>query len=99
MNTFQLKGFIYGEPRLFGSGDKTVCKALIKTEKSFINVVAFKEMSRILHSHTKGEEIHCQGSIKSGSYEKDGKKIYTQDLVVEKVYGFQQKNEIDDWMK
>ena len=39
MNRFELKGAIYGEPRLYGSGEKTVCKALVKAEKSFINVM------------------------------------------------------------
>ena len=65
----------------------------------FINVVAFTENSRVLYSHAKDEEIHCEGYIKSGSYEKDGRKVYTQDLVIEKFYGIKKKNEIEDWMK
>jgi single-stranded DNA-binding protein len=99
VNRFELKGAIYGEPRLYGSGEKTVCKALVKAEKSFINVTAFAEMSRILHSHAKGEDIHCEGRVQSGSYEKEGKKIYTQDLVIEKIYGVTKKNDIEDWMR
>lgn len=99
INTFQIKGVLYAEPRLFGSGEKTVCKALIKTKKNFINVVAFTENSRVLYSHAKDEEIHCEGYIKSGSYEKDGRKVYTQDLVIEKFYGIKKKNEIEDWMR
>lgn len=100
MNRFEIKGTVYGEPRLYGSGEKTVCKALVKAEKSFINVVAFKENSRILHSFIKDETLHCEGTIKSGSYEKDGKKIYTQDLIIEKFYDvISKKNDIEDWLK
>jgi single-strand DNA-binding protein len=99
MNRFEIKGTVYGEPRLYGSGEKTVCKALVKAEKSFINVVAFSENSRVLYSFSKDETLHCEGRIQSGSYEKEGKKIYTQDLVIEKFYGITKKNDIEDWMK
>lgn len=97
MNKFILKGEVYGEPRLYGGGEKTVCKALVKTEKSYINVTAFGELSRILYSTTKGEQIDIEGRIQSGSYEKDGKKIYTQDLVVEKFKN--RGSELDEWLK
>ena len=97
MNKFMIKGEIYGEPRLYGGGEKTVCKALVKTEKSYINVTAFGELSRILYSMTKGEPIDIEGRIQSGSYEKDGKKIYTQDLVVEKFKN--RGSELDEWLK
>jgi hypothetical protein len=97
MNQFKLKGTIYGEPRLYGSGEKTVCKALIKAEKSLISITAFKELSRVLYSMAKDEPIEVEGRIQSGSYEKDGKKIYTQDLVIER---FKNRNsELDEWMK
>ena len=99
MNRFEIKDTVYGEPRLYGSGEKTVCKALIKSEKSFINVVAFSDYSRVLHSFGKDEEIHCEGYIKSGSYEKDGRKVYTQDLVISKIYGYKKKDDIEDWLK
>lgn len=34
---------------------------------------------------TDGEQIAVNGSIRTGSYEKDGRKIYTVDVVVEKI--------------
>lgn len=97
MNQFKLKGIVYGEPRLYGSGEKTVCKALIKADKSFISITAFRELSRVLYSMNKDEEIEVIGKIQSGSYEKEGKKIYTQDLVVEKFIN--KDDDIADWMK
>jgi single-stranded DNA-binding protein len=51
----------------------------------------------VLYSIAKDEPIEVEGRIQSGSYEKDGKKIYTQDLVVER---FKNRNsELDEWMK
>lgn len=97
MNKFMLKGEIYGEPRLYGSGEKTVCKALVKVEKNFINVTAFGELSRILYSTTKGEPIEVEGRVQSGSYEKDGKKVYTQDLIIERFKN--RGSELDEWLK
>lgn len=34
---------------------------------------------------TDGEHVSVYGQLKSGSYEKDGKKIYTLDVVVDKI--------------
>jgi len=34
----------------------------------------------------KGDRVIVMGRVKSGSYEKDGKKIYTTDFVADRVY-------------
>lgn len=34
----------------------------------------------------KGDRVLCYGRVKSGSYEKDGKKIYTTEFVADRIY-------------
>ena len=39
----------------------------------------------------KGTPAVFEGYTSSGSYEKDGKKIFTQDMIVSKIYFFENK--------
>lgn len=52
----------------------------------FISCVAFgktaENMDRYVH---KGDKIGIIGHIQTGSYEKDGRKIYTTDVIVEET--------------
>lgn len=57
-------------------------------EKStdFIRCNAFGSTAEILGKYAgKGKQIAIEGNIKTGSYEKDGVKHYTQDVQVERV--------------
>lgn len=50
----------------------------------FISCVAFgKTAENISQYFGKGSDIVVRGSIKTGSYEKDGRKVYTTDIWVE----------------
>lgn len=50
----------------------------------FINCVAFGKQGEFAEKYLrKGMKIAVEGRIQTGSYEKDGKKIYTTDVVVE----------------
>ena len=50
----------------------------------FINCVAFGKNGEFAEKYLKkGTKIAVEGRIQTGSYEKDGKKIYTTDIVVE----------------
>ena len=52
----------------------------------FIGCVAFGRTAELLGKYfPKGKEILAEGRIQTGSYEKDGKKIYTTDVVLERV--------------
>lgn len=67
-------------------------------ETAFIRCKAFgrqaESMSEGLH---KGSQVGITGHISTGSYEKDGRKIYTTDVVVDKVtYADGGKKEKDD---
>ena len=55
-------------------------------DADFINCVAYGKQAEALSKYLeKGSSIAIEGHIQTGSYEKDGKKVYTTDVVVEKV--------------
>lgn len=54
-------------------------------EADFLNCVAFAKGAEFAQKHlTKGTRIAVEGRIQTGSYEKDGQKVYTTDIVVER---------------
>lgn len=53
------------------------------TAHAYAPVVWFNEDTE--DTVTDGEHISVYGQLRSGSYEKDGKKVYTLDVVVDKI--------------
>lgn len=52
----------------------------------FISCVAFGKTAEFIEKYTKkGMKVEIVGRIQTGSYEKDGKRIYTTDVVVEEA--------------
>lgn len=52
----------------------------------FINCVAFGKTAEFLEKYgKKGTKFIVEGRIQTGSYEKDGKKVYTTDIAIESV--------------
>ena len=52
----------------------------------FINCVVFDKKAEVLQKYThKGFKIAVIGRIQTGSYEKDGRKIYTTDVIVNEI--------------
>lgn len=63
-------------------------------QADFISCVAFNKTAEILNKHVKkGQKIAVLGEIRTGSYEKDGKKVYTTDVVVSEFEFASSKNE------
>lgn len=57
-----------------------------KYESDFISCVAYQHNAEMINKYfSKGNGILVEGHIQTGSYEKDGKKVYTTDVVVERV--------------
>lgn len=57
-----------------------------KYESDFISCVAYQHNAEMINKYFgKGNGILVEGHIQTGSYEKDGKKVYTTDVVVERV--------------
>lgn len=62
--------------------------AIDKTNKEadFIRVTCFgKTAENVARYKKKGEWIAVKGHISTGSYEKDGKRIYTMDVIVDRA--------------
>lgn len=61
-------------------------------ETDFINCVAYGKTAELIDKYLdKGSQIAIEGKIQTGSYEKDNKKIYTTDLVVERLTFLEKK--------
>ena len=56
-----------------------------KDEADFISCIAFGKQGEFAEKYlSKGMKIAVEGRIQTGSYEKDGRKVYTTDVVVER---------------
>ncbi len=59
----------------------------------FINCVAFGKTGEFAEKFLKkGTKVNVVGSIRTGSYEKDGRTVYTTDVVVEEHYFAESRN-------
>lgn len=73
------------------TGTMTVAKFTVAVDRAskdkgadFINVVAFgANADNIVKYFGKGQRIALRGRIQTGSYEKDGQKVYTTDVILE----------------
>lgn len=60
----------------------------------FINVVAFGKVAELMEKYApKGKKLLIEGRWQTGSYEKDGKKVYTNDCVIESLEFLDSKKE------
>lgn len=64
-----------------------------KNDTDFINIVAWEKTAEFINKYfSKGKKIAINGRIKTGSYEKDGKKVYTFDVIVGQVFFCESNN-------
>lgn len=57
-----------------------------KGEADFIRITAFGKTAEIVERYTgKGRQLAVIGRINTGSYEKDGQKVFTQDVIADRV--------------
>ena len=55
-----------------------------KKETAYIRCTAFGKLAELADSYfQKGVKIAVSGRIKTGSYEKDGQKVYTTEIIVQ----------------
>lgn len=96
MNSSILIGRLTKDPEVrYTNSDKAVCKVVVavdrfsngKKEADFIPVTIFgKQAESLAKYQKKGNRIGVQGSIRTGSYEKqDGTKVYTTEVVANMV--------------
>ena len=72
-----------------------------KDETDFVNYVAFGKTAELLEKYTqKGSKLLIQGRLQIGSYEKDGIKRQTADVIVENIefIGGNKQNKESDFL-
>lgn len=91
MNKVILKGRVTRDPdiRQTTNGELmaryTVAVDRYNSDADFIPCVAFRKSAEFARNYLhKGKEILVEGSIKTGSYEKDGHTVYTTDVIVDR---------------
>ena len=67
-------------------------------ETDFVNCVVYGQLAETIGKYfKKGSKILIEGRLQTGSYEKeDGTKVYTTDIVVEKINFVEAKKEIKE---
>jgi single-strand DNA-binding protein len=94
MNSVNLIGRLTNETALKYSASGTailkntlaVNRKFKKDETDFINILAFKQTAELIANHlSKGDQLGIEGHIQTGSYDKDGQKIYTTEVVVDSI--------------
>lgn len=97
MNITILKGRISRDPEIKTTQSGTqfarlsiavdrVTKAGEERKADFIPCLAWGKTAEFIGKYfTKGQEILAEGRIQTGSYEKDGRKVYTTDVVIDRV--------------
>lgn len=90
MNSVQLMGRLTKEPDV-RMGQKKIARFTLavkrdKENSDFINCVAFDKTADFAERYLrKGKRAIVEGKIQTGSYEKDGRKVYTTDIIANKV--------------
>lgn len=104
MNTVNLLGNLVADPELRGQNSNVANfriavqrpfknKQTNEYETDFITCVAFGKTAEIItNNFKKGNKIGVTGSIQTGSYEKDGQRVYTTDVAVNQVTFVEPKN-------
>ena len=63
-----------------------------ETEADFINVVVWRKQAENVKKYvSKGSLIAVEGRIQTGSYERDGQRVYTTDVVADNVQFLESK--------
>lgn len=97
MNKVQLVGRLSRDVEVRTAGDNAIARTSIAVtrrfknkdgvyEADFINVTAFGKTAEFLEKFfKKGDMIGIVGRITTGSYEKDGQRVYTTEVTIEEI--------------
>jgi len=98
MNTINLIGRLTKDPELrYSQGGVAICTFTLavnrdftnqngEREADFIQCKVFKKTAENLANYQqKGSQIGVVGRLQTGSYEKDGQRVYTTDVMVDRV--------------
>ena len=69
-------------------------------ETDFINIVVWRKQAENVKKYvSKGSLVAVEGRIQTGSYEKDGQRIYTTDVVADNVQFLESKSQSQNRMQ
>lgn len=93
MNSVTLTGRLTRDPDVRQVNDSTIARFTLavdrrgkKDEADFISCVAFGKTAELISKYLhKGSQMGATGRIQTGSYEKNGQKIYTTDVIVNEM--------------
>ena len=98
MNSVALIGRLTRDPevRYGGASQTAVARFSIAVDRQrgrdgeqtadFINIVCFGKTAELVEKYMgKGRLVGITGRIQTGSYEKDGRKVYTTDVIADRV--------------
>ncbi len=103
MNVAVLMGRLTADPELkYTQNNIACCKFTIAVNRQyskeqkqadFINILAWRQTAEFVSKYfTKGQMIAVQGKIQTGSYDKNGEKRYTFEVVADNVSFCESKN-------
>jgi len=102
INNVTLVGRITKDLELKNFGEKNLlkfsiaCNRMKKDEADFINCVAWEKTAEIIAKFcSKGSKIGIVGRLQTGSYDKEGVKIYTTDIIIQQVQLLDSKKKED----
>lgn len=93
MNTVQLVGRVVRDPEItYTSKELCVAKYTLAIGRSgmsgtdFVNCTSFGKTGELFEKYVeKGDRVAIVGKIQTGSYEKDGKKVYVTNVIGDRV--------------
>ena len=98
MNSVSLIGRLTRDPEIrYSSGSQTaVAKFTLAVNRpyakegeqdaDFIGITCFGKTAELVERYmSKGRQVGVTGRIQTGSYEKDGRKVYTTDVIADRV--------------
>ena len=108
MNRVYIIGNLTRDNELKQAGQTQVLKNTLavkrefkKDETDFINITAFSKTAELIAKYTqKGSKLLVEGSLQIGSYEKDGIKRQTADIIVRNIefIGGNKQNKESDFL-
>lgn len=97
MNKIILLGNLFKDIEVKEAGNNTIARTGIAVRRSykdaegnyptdFFNLTAFNNTAKFMNTYLKkGSKVLVEGSIRNNNYEKDGKTIYQDQIVVESI--------------
>lgn len=92
MNSVILVGRLTKDPDIRTSGETMVAKFSIAIDRGkdkgtdYPSITCFGKTAELVEKYVnKGKRIGVQGRLQTGSYEKDGHRVYTTDVIADRI--------------